>query len=129
MAFSKSTLIVCEILEICQFVKNIPGEYYSSSCLTLSRPWCSKHDKKWYSGTIVNKLQEVNVFFWTKTWLLLLEMLLRGISWSAAFYGSITLCIVGHGKTATKLKVKSGSLHQLEWFHSKEAKGPEPVRC
>lgn len=77
MAFSKSISIVCEILEICQFVKNIPGEYYSSTPLTLSRSWCSKHAKKWYSGTIVNKLQEVDVFFWTKTWLLQLEILLR----------------------------------------------------
>lgn len=129
MAFSKSTFIVCDILKTCQFIKNVPDEYYSSIHLTLSRSWRSKHAKNWYSGTIVNKLQVVNsTFFWTKTRFLQLEVSIRGISSSAAAYGSITLHTVVHGKTATKLKVKSGSLHQLEWLHSKETIGLAPVR-
>lgn len=53
-------------------------------------------------------------------------MLIGGISGLAAAYGSIILNIVAHGKTATVFKVKLGSLHQLECFHSKEAKSPEP---
>lgn len=63
MAFSKSTFMVCDILKTCQFIKNVPDEYYSSIHLTLSRSWRSKHAKNWYSGTIVNKLQVVNSTF------------------------------------------------------------------
>lgn len=75
-------------------------------------------------GPLLTNCKKSIVSFWTKTWFLQLEMLIWGISWSAAVYSSIALHIVVHGKTATKLKVKSGSLHQLEWFHSKEGKGP-----
>lgn len=55
-------------------------------------------------------------------------MLTGGTSGLAAVYDSIILNILVHGKTATMFKVKLGSLHQLECFHSKEAKGPEPHR-
>lgn len=79
-------------------------------------------------GPLLTNCKKSIVFFRTKTCLLQLEMLIRGISWSAAVYSSITLHTAVHGKTAAKTKVKSGSLHQLEWSHFKEAKCPAPVR-
>lgn len=66
--------------------------------------------KKWYSGTIVNKLQEVNSIFLNQNLTLAVGDVSKSISWSAAVHSSITLHIVVHGKTATKLEVKSGSL-------------------
>ena len=52
--------------------------------------------------------------------------LIGGISGFGAVYGSIILNTVVHGKIATMFKVKLGSLHQLECFHSREAKSPDP---
>lgn len=53
-------------------------------------------------------------------------MLIGGISGLATAYGSIILNIAVHGNTATTFKVKLDFLHQLEYFHSKVAKSPEP---
>lgn len=123
MASSESTFIVREIFETCQLRMSQMSiiaaliSYY----LDHDAPNTPKHGTL---GPLLTNCKKSIVFFWTKTWFLQLEMLVRGISWSVVVYSSITLHIVVHGKTATKLKVKSGSLHQLEWFHSKEAKDP-----
>lgn len=74
MDFSeKNTFIVCEILETCQFVKNFPDEYYSTTHLSLSRSWCSKHVKNGTLGPLLTNCKKSIAFFWTKTWLLLLR--------------------------------------------------------
>lgn len=105
MASSESTFIVREIFETCQLrlsQMSIIAALISHD-LDHDAPNMPKHGTL---GPLLTNCKKSIVFFWTKTWFLQLEMLLRGISWSVVVYSSITLHIVVHGKTATKLKVR-----------------------
>lgn len=76
---------------------------------------------------LVNNLQEVNSIFLNQN----LTLAVRDVNkryFLICYSLQFNLHFVVHGKIATKLKVKSGSLYQVELFHSEEAKGPVPVR-